>query len=442
MKTKYCLGLGSLVILILLLSISQISVAGGLRTIALAEALELALEQNRGHSLFLWEQDLLEHKEKVKKQPQVTVQAEPVSIDQDSIHGPQGSLTIAMPLGEHLDLSGRVTLGIDEQGLAFTPSGNLNLDYSFFRLPDAKGGSMSLEAERKTQVNNLILQTTASLIELRQAFDQRDYEAERLAYLERMLEAARLTPDYDDLELRKEIRGQQANLVAAEESVGLLQLQLANLLGTSEEEVFEPVFAIHDLQIGLDEEVLREELFASSQALREARNALTLAQEKLDLERKTRGWDVKANGVLALNSAQKAGATWSLGLSATKTLYPRDIILEELELQVAQAEHALELTETSLLHELRGAIQGVKSAQERRVLTGEHLAEAREDLTLRERKYQAGLVTSLQLEDTSLALQQAELNHRQATMAVAQRILDLWNVCGRDIGRFIFQVIQ
>ena len=118
MTTKYCLGLGSLVILILLLSISQISVAGGLRTIALAEALELALEQNRGHSLFLWEQDLLEHKEKVKKQPQVTVQAEPVSIDQDSIHGPQGSLAIAMPLGGTIDLSGRVTLGIDEQGLA------------------------------------------------------------------------------------------------------------------------------------------------------------------------------------------------------------------------------------------------------------------------------------------------------------------------------------
>ncbi|HKM43474.1 MAG TPA: TolC family protein [Limnochordia bacterium] len=446
MKTKRHLSLGSLVILIIFLGISGVSWATTSKPITLEEALDLALQQNTSHALFLWEQDLLKQREVLEKHPLVTVKTDPVGIKNGQLEDPMGSLSLTMPLGENLDVSGRVTLGMHDKGFNVTPAGSLNLDYKFLSLPEKPGGGPTPDEKRQRQVNDLVLETLDLLMELRREIDLRSYEEDRLGYLETVLEAARLTPDYDDLELRKQIRDQDAILATLEDQNEVLQLQLATILGTSGIETFDPVLSLQELNIQVDEEKLREELFASNLALREARATLAFAQERLALERKTRGWDVNARGSISLNPSLESADTdalgWTIGLSATKTLYPRNIILEELELAVAQAEHALEIRETSLMGELRGAMQGVKSAQDRSQLKAEHLAEARNDLALRQRQYVAGLVTSLQVQDTALALQKADLDYMHETMSVARSILTLWNVCGRDIRSLVFQVIQ
>lgn len=443
MKTKYRASF-SLVIVIALLVFSPVSWAAT-TPITLEEALRLALAQNASHALFLWEQDLFEQKEALKKHPQVVLRTDPVSVADGHIQGPKGTLTMSMPLGDNLDLSGKVTLGMHDKGVQVTPSGSLDLDYQFFSVSETSSGGPSPEENRQKQVNNLVLQTVDTLIELRQKLDLQSYEEARLGYLETMLEAARQTPDYDDLELRKEIRDQHATLALGAEKIETLQLRLATILGTSGI-TYDPVFVVQELNIQLDEEVLQEDMFASSIALREARTALETAQEKLALERRSRGWDVNANGAISLNpSSESTGQDpwgWSIGLSATKTLYPRNVILEELELAVAKGEHALENVETSLMTELRGAVQGVRAAQDRKKLKADHLGEVREDLALRHRQYDAGLVTLLQVEDTALDLNRAELDYAHESMSLAQSILNLWNVCGRDVRTLVFQVIQ
>ncbi len=201
----------------------------------------------------------------------------------------------------------------------------------------------------------------------------------------------------------------------------------------------------------MTEEQLREELFASNDTLRRARANLSRAQDELELERKTRGWDVQVSGGLHGNvsagsqqteSVESGPWSWDVGLSATKILYPWNIILEELELAVAQAESDLETQEKALSGELRGAIQRVKASFEQVQLKAEHLGEAQDDLDFRQRQYAAGLVTKLQVQDTALTLQKAKVDYEHETMHYAQSILSLWSLCNRDLQSVVYDVIN
>ncbi len=148
-----------------------------------------------------------------------------------------------------------------------------------------------------------------------------------------------------------------------------------------------------------------------------------------------------ANGGVYANDA-RAGWSWNVGLAATKSLYPRTIILEELELNVAKATHALEMQENALQGELRGAMQAVRAAQDHVQLRAEHLAGAGEDLDFRQRQYVAGLITQLKLQDTALALEKAELDYLHAKMLYTQNILALWDLCGLDLQAVVYEVIN
>ncbi|MCK9525448.1 MAG: TolC family protein [Limnochordia bacterium] len=444
MKNKHRIALVVSFTLVMLLSFSQVSWATMPKAIILEEALKLAFQHNTSHALFLWEQELAAEREALEKHPHVTAKTDPVGIRDGQFQGPTGSVLLRIPLGENLDLSGTVTLGLQDKGVRLTPAGSLELDYKFLSLAEKPGGGPTPEENRRRQVNNLILQTVDLLVQLRKQLDLRGYEEDRLRHLEASLEAARQTPDYDDLELRKQLRDQVAALAMIGETHDQLQLQLVTLLGASDAALYDPVVRLQDFSATLSEEELQTELFSSSTSLRQAQEALTLAQARLDRERKTRGWDVNASGGIRVNEGKEGdpGWNWDVALSATKTLYPRNIILAELEFAVAQAEHALETQENSLLGELRGAIQVVKSAQDQVQLKGEHLAEARDDLAFRRRQYEAGLVTGLQVQDTALILRKAELDYDHEKMLYAQQVLTLWNLCGRDLQAVVYTVIN
>lgn len=440
MKNRLPLGVGALAVLIMILGCVQGGLAAELTPITLKEALDMAFQQNTSHALFLWEQDLAQQREILKKHPQVKVKADPASIKDGELQEPTGSLSLSMPLGKNLDLHGTVTIGVHTDGVAVDPSGSLTLDYQFFALPDQPGGHPTPEENRQKQSNSLVLQTVDLLVKIRQQLDLRSYEVGRLKHLEDSLEAARLTPNYDDLELKKQQRDQAAKLATMQEELDQLQLKLITILGIAEIWSYDPMFAVVDISVGLEAE-LETEVFAANSQLRQAQAELTLAQDTLDLERKSRGWDVQASGGAYANEA-KTGLTWNVGLSATKTLYPRRIMLEELELAVVKATHALEMQESALRGELRGAIQGVRAAQDQVELRAEQLGDAREDLALRQRQYEAGLVTRLQLQDTTLALEKAQLDYDHGKMLYAQNILVLWDLCGRELQTMVYEVIN
>lgn len=441
MKNRLALGLGTLAVLILLFGWMQGGWAAEFTVITLEEALSLAFQQNTSHTLFLWEQELAQQREALKKGPQLKIQTDPAGIKDGEFQEPTGTLTLTMPLGENVDLRGTVAVGLHMGGVAVNPSGSLTLDYQFFGLPEQSKIPSMPEEDRERQSNSLVLQTVDLLVKLRQQLDLKSYEEGRLKHLEESLEAARLTPNYDDLELKKQLREQVARLAAMQEEVDQLQLKLITILGTADTRRYNPIFTVVDPELNLMEEELRIEVFASSVQLRKAQAELSLAQATLDLERKTRGWAVEASGGIYANKAN-GGWSWDVGLAATKTLYPRNIILEEMELAVAKAMYALEMQENSLNSELRGAIQGVRAAEEQVKLGAEHLADASGDLDFRQRQYEAGLVTKLQLQNTALALKKAKLDYSHGKMLYAQNVLVLWDLCGRDLQTVVYEVIN
>lgn len=438
METRQFRWLPAILVLCLLLGLSRGGWAEQVRTITLEEALNLAFKQNTSHTLFLREQEFLEKREELAHRPQITTEIKPITIQDGVWEKPQGSLDVTMPVAQNLDLSSKVTIEFGKSGVEAKPSGSLALNYRLFALPEKADGGLSAEETMRNQANSLILQTADLLIQLRQKLDLMDYEEGRLRYLEASLDAARFTPNYDDLKLKKELRDQATKLAAMQEELEQLQLKVATMLGIPETMVYVPIIRIGDLNFSFVEEDLREELFSSSASVRQAQAELTLAQNRLVMERETGGWDLKVTGGISASESW----SWYGGVTASKTLYPRHIVLEELEFEVAKAEYAMERQESALNSELKGALQAVQSAQNHVELKAEHLGEAQDDRGLRQRQFEAGLVTELQVQEAQLALEKAELDYAHGQILHAQSVLDLWNLCGRDLQALVFEVIN
>ena len=413
----------------------QVAWADQTRTITLKEALDLAFGQNTSYSLFSWEQAIAERRERLQKFPQVTTRIEPFSVQAGVFADPEGSVTVTMPLGETIDLTGSISVKLDPQAIELKPTGSLTFSYDLFSPPTTKQTVLSAEEEMKNQANALVLQVVDLFIQLRQAIDLKDYEEAYLEYLKTSLEAARLTPNYDELPLRRELRDQMAKLSSMQEELDQLQLRLAILLGTTESGTYNPVLDPRHLELGLVEEELLHELFSTNHTVRNARAELVFVQDQLEAEKKTRGWDLEATGSLSTD------LPWQIGVTASKVLYPSAIILEELELAVAKAEHALEAQENAVREEFLRALQAIASQKSNIELRKEHLAEAQDDWGLRQRQYEAGLVTELQMEEAALILRKAELNYFHAQLGYARSVLDLWSLCGRDLTLLVFEIL-
>ncbi len=416
-----------------LLGLSPRGYAAEMTVITLQEALELAFKQNTSHALYVWEQEISDQREALKNHPQVTTEVKPIGVGNGALQKPEGSVSLSMPLGEKVDLNASVSIKMDTEGLNVEPTGSLSLNYDFFALPKQRD-SFQAEKDLQRQANSLVLQVVDLLFQVRKAMDLKAYEDANLRYLEASLEAARLTPNFDDLPLKRAFREQVARVATRQEELEQLQLKLAALLGTTD--VYDPTLKPGYFGSSLREEDLQDELFATNTALRGAQENLARAQRQLELERKTGGWDLKATGRIDQD------LDWNVGLTASKTLYPRAIVLEELELAVATYEHALEVQENALKEELRRTLQAIKAAEKSIELMAEHLGEAREDWDLRQKQYEAGLVTALQVEETHLSLHKAELDYFHAQLGYSRSVLDLWDLCGHDLNELIYRLIS
>ncbi|HPT82411.1 MAG TPA: TolC family protein [Limnochordia bacterium] len=450
MKTRLRLWAGAL-LFFLALGSSQAG-AGAAQPLTLAEALQTALEHNTSYALFLWEQELAQRREILKKHPEVEAAVQPGQLQDGQWLGSGGAVTIKVPLGRHLDLAGALGVSLDGQGLEVQPSGSLSLQYDFFALPPDEAPLLSAEEALQREINGLVLQVVDLLMGLRQAMDRRDYAQAVLGHIQAKLAAAQKTPGFDDLELRRELRSQMAAVAALEEEVIQLQPQLGTVLGLTGRAVHKPLLEVQVLAGELGEQEIQAEVFAASVELRSARKALEQAQAKLDMERKTGGWKLRAIGSVSLGQlpGERGGAqkqedpslSWNLGLTASKTLYPQKIVLEELELAVAKAEHELAVQESTLLGALRGRVQAIRSAQNLVESQGELLRAAEEDLELRQRQYAAGLVTELQVEEARLALEKAQMEYFHQQLAYARSVLDLWALCGRRLQDAVYEVVR
>lgn len=406
------------------------------RIITPAEAIGLAFEHNLEHSLFLWEQELAAKRGALAKHPTVQVTTTPAKIENGQWQEPTGNLTFALPLTSGAELEGSLTLEIKQTGPGIAPTGNLDLSYNFFAPQDNGGGELSGHELRCKQENALVLQTLNLLINLRQALDQELVAAEEYELLQLSLQAAEQTPGYDQLPLRRLIREQAVDLAQKSAEIEQLQLQLASFLGEPADTVYFPAVEFSELNFTYRAEELLEEWFAASIPWRGAQAKLEAARADLEHEQKTKGWQVAASGTVdqALN--------WDVGLTATKTLYPRAIILEELELALARAEQAAETERAKVAMELQSALHKIEAAKTDLALKAEHLQEAEQEWELRQRELEAGLVTPLQLKEARLALLKAENDYRHGRFDLGQSILELWEGCGRELPALVLSLIN
>ena len=160
------------------------------------------------------------------------------------------------------------------------------------------------------------------------------------------------------------------------------------------------------------------------------------AQAELEYEQKTMGWQVAASGGIDQD------LKWDVGLTASKTLYPRSVVLEELELALARAERAFETAEIEVSKSLQAALKKVSSAQSQLLASQEKLEEMLEKWELSQRQLAAGLITELQLEEVRLALLEAEYarSHRELDLGIA--VLELLSGCGRPLAAVLLEVLE
>ncbi len=411
--------------------------AAGRREITPQGAVELALEHNLEHALFLREQELTAKRDALTKHPTVQMTATPAQFKNGDWLNPRGSISLALPLSANAKLEGSLALGIKEGGIEVEPSGNLNLNYNFFAKQDNGGGSEANGSEqRRRQENGLVLQTLNLLITLRQTLDEELLAVGEYELLQLSLQAAEQTPGYDQLPLKRRIREQSLTLAQLRAEIEQLQFQLASFLGERAGTVYDPRLEFADLNISLAVEELKEEWFAASPSWHQALMELAAARAELEHEQKTKGWQMTISGTVdhALN--------WGVGLTASKTLYPRSIVIEELALALARAEQAAAAEEHKVAVALQSAWGKVESAQAHAALKEEHLHEAKQEWELRQRELEAGLVTPLQLEEAGLALLRAENDYRRGSFDLGRSILELWAGCGRDLAAMLSSLIN
>lgn len=418
----------------LLLARPQLGLAQELN-ITVEQALEQAFTHNSNHSLFIWEQELVEAREKLKEQPTFMVKLEPAKVTDGVFGGPEGSVTMQLPLGQHLDLNSSLSVELSKNGVGVTPTGKLGLDYSFFSLPEPSLLKVAGE-DLLNQSNSLVCQTLDRLIELKQKLDRKDYELERHNLLANKLQAAAQTPGYDDLSLKKEVRAQATLLEQLDQELAELQFNLAQLLGAPTKATYLPDVSPRDFEFRFEEADVLAEAINKSAAVRVAREKLNAAENKLALERRSGGWDIKASGQISQD------LSWNLGLTATKTLYPRSIILEELELAVAKAQSALEAEERAVRDQIRLALRTIQNAQNNMEQKSEQLSELNEKFLYRQRQFTAGLITELELHEAHIAVSYAKNDYVHSQLAHSRSILELWRLCGRELRPLVFEIVR
>lgn len=418
-------------VLIVFFLLNSVAVAAVQREITPLEAITLAFEHNLGHSLFLWEQDLAAKREALAKQPTIDVTATPVNLRNGEWQDPSGSLTFSLPLSSEADVKGSFTLKVKQTGLDTTTTADLTVSYDLFAPPKLGGAELSREEERREQENSLVLEVLSLLLGLRQALDQEEHATQEYELLQLSLQAAEQTPGYDDLPLKREMREKSSKLAEQRAKIERQQLQLAAFLGIPAGTVFIPTVNLSELDFSFAAEEVADEWFAASFTWKKAQANLQAAQEMLNHEQKTKGWQVTAAGDI------DHGLKWGVGLTATKTLYPRTIMIEELELALARAEQKAEIQKSQTAAGLDSALHKIDSARSNVSLHAEHVHEAEAEWQLRQRQLDAGLVTPLQLEEARLALMQAENTLKQGRFNLALSIVELWAGCGRELAVLI-----
>ena len=409
--------------------------------ISLKEAVDLAVAQNLGYQLALWEHELTSREQQLTdKTPTVNFSAVPIEARDGSINPAKGNVTINIPLGDHTTLKGILDVQTHKFEFEAKSKVGVTLDYDFFK-PD----SVEQQSPRDpliTLTNELILSVAGTLVSLNKQINYFALEEMRLAYLEEVHRAAVIKEQTAQIQqLKQQLYDTETKISDYKMSIKQQNIELNNLLNTAGINYL-PVINPKEYQLEHDQQQLIDLALAASDQRSQALAAVERAENELSAVEASAGWSVTGTADLWWDIDFKQSPTWSVVVTANKSLYPPSLQKEKNELKLAQAQLRLAEIEKNTADQVVQLVQKLELLTAQRQQLEDDLAAAHQDLEISRKHLDVGLATELQLTEDQLELVRLQTNliHNQYDQLIA--VMQLMNLCGYDLNTLLAELVN
>ncbi len=409
--------------------------------ISLKEAVDLAVAQNLGYQLALWEHELTSREQQLTdKTPTVNFSAVPIEARDGSINPAKGNVTINIPLGDHTTLKGILDVQTHKFEFEAKSKVGVTLDYDFFK-PD----SVEQQSPRDpliTLTNELILSVAGTLVSLNKQINYFALEEMRLAYLEEVHRAAVIKEQTAQIQqLKQQLYDTETKISDYKMSIKQQNIELNNLLNTAGINYL-PVINPKEYQLEHDQQQLIDLALAASDQRSQALAAVERAENELSAVEASAGWSVIGTADLWWDIDFKQSPTWSVVVTANKSLYPPSLQKEKNELKLAQAQLRLAEIEKNTADQVVQLVQKLELLTAQRQQLEDDLAAAHQDLEISRKHLDVGLATELQLTEDQLELVRLQTNliHNQYDQLIA--VMQLMNLCGYDLNTLLAELVN
>lgn len=424
--------------LFLLLVLSSSIIAGTKTELTLIDAVDMAFDQNAQYQLSLWEKELADREEQLQQNvPTVTFSSQPVNIGnsdplEDSVlKSPTGTIALDYPINDYTSLSG--ILGVEFNEIIPDVDSNAEISFTYHLFAPKQADPINAPDSDRALNNTLILDVVQSFIALAKQLDNLDYEEFNMNYLSELLLAAETTNNYSQTQqLKQQIRTNEQKISDLKMNIQQVNQELCYLLNVPNVN-YHPVVALENYTLDYESEYLVELALNNSNERITAINNLTALEHQLTALQKSCGWNVDARAKMNWDFNIDEGPTWSIGLNASKTLYPQSLQLEKAELNVAQAQLHLAEVEQRITDQTLQRLQTMELLLENRNNIISKIEEEQEELMISHKHFEVGLVTELKLLEHQINLFSLNNDLTHNYYDYFSNLLQLYNRCGFDL---------
>ncbi|HHX01376.1 MAG TPA: TolC family protein [Firmicutes bacterium] len=410
-------------------------------SITLGDAVDLAFERNAQYQLSLWEYELVLEEQRLKDQEMtLNFSSTPLSIKNGQSQPATGNMMLAMPLGDHTTLTSRVSAHAKDMELDFGGSLNIEFKYDFFAAPKS---TWRADVQSMLAVDNgLVVNVATTLINLAKELDKIALEELRLAYLEEAYQAAVVTDHQGQIsQMRQQLYESEKRLANAQLLVSQHNQKLNHLLNMETAVDFRPVVDLKAYQMEYDQNQLIEWALAASSTRNQAISAVQNAESQLEATKRASGWSLSATANLDWNFDVSQTPTWSIGLNASKTLYPPSLQAEKDALKLAQAKLQLAEVELNIKTQITQLLDKLAALESQHRDIEEDLQAEEAELENSRKLYDVGLTTELKLKEHQLELARLQTNLRDNRCDYFTSLLQLFDLCGFELSIIVPELV-
>ncbi|HKM17814.1 MAG: TolC family protein [Firmicutes bacterium] len=412
-------------------------------SITLLEAVDLAFERNAQYRLSLWEHELALEEQRLKEQ-ELTIHfsSTPLNVRNGKIQPDNATMVLAMSLGDHTTLT--TTLSGESEGLDLDFGGDLDIQFKYDLFTPPKQAGPQPEANSMLAMENeLVLQVATTFTNLIKELNRAAYEELRLAYLKEAHEAAVVTDNsMQTSSLKQQLYESEKRLANYQMTARQHNQQLNNLLNTDVYVDFKPVISNKAYRLEYGQDQLIDLALAASSRRNQAEAAVKDAETQLEAAKRAFGWNINTTAKLQWDFDWSHSPSWSIGLTASKTLYPPSLQAEKDALRLAQAQLQLAEVEYNIRSQVSQLLDKLAISESQYRDLEENLITEEAELETKRRLYGVGLTTELKLQEhqVELARLQMELSNNRYDHFLS--LLQLFDLCGFELAVVIQELVE